>query len=419
MKKLKKLFVFILSFIFLLSFSGCIRIQEIKLEKIPTNGDYIMRSGLFMNQGNTVVDIRDEIRKKIMREKFVLADDVDNCETYYVEKDGVIYFVMCYTNKNREYHNEIRKSMHDHYYAFGYTPIFDVDVKIIDYFMIRHTYSGCRSWFLNKNIFLEFEGLNETKFMFYDTETLKMVEFDAQGYIYETSNNDVFMLTKNENGNRYYRIYDENLSVYEYDKPRDKFTEILYGEYLLFYDKNSLEETVQAVCYKTGEALNGENALAIYNAYYQTKISKHYYGFEYNGEKYTLDIEEEREYISTGKFDENGVEILSSNEYLRLTFTNIETQEIYETTNLKLMERAPRMKDIQAIYNDVEFNLFGLYEQDGELYFQFWNDDTFFGMMALSDNTPQMVFKYNSETKELQYIGFAYRGVTRIYEGKL
>jgi hypothetical protein len=40
-------------------------------------------------------------------------------------------------------------------------------------------------------------------------------------------------------------------------------------------------------------------------------------------------------------------------------------------------------------------------------------------MMSLSDNTPQMVFKYKPETQELEYIGFAYRGITQIYEGKL
>ncbi len=49
----------------------------------------------------------------------------------------------------------------------------------------------------------------------------------------------------------------------------------------------------------------------------------------------------------------------------------------------------------------------------------FWNDNTFFGTAIFSKATPQMVFKYNDKTKSLDYIGFAYRGVTRIYEGVL
>jgi hypothetical protein len=416
MKQLKKFFALVLSCVFLLSFSGCIRSQERELEKIPTNGDYIMRSGLFMNQGNTVVDIKDEIRKKIMKEKFLIADDVDYCETFYTEKDGIIYFVMCYEQKNREYHNEINRSMHDSYYAFGYTPIFDVDVKIMDYFMVRHAYGGCRSWLLDKYIFLEFEKINDSEFAAYNIETLERVDFEAQGYTYYTSTEDAIMLTKKEGNMRYYRIYDENLSVYEYSKERDGLTEVLYGEYLLFYDKNSPEETAQAIRYKTNEVLSSEESFAVYQ---EMQIKPEAYSFEYNGEKYAIDGEEVHEYISTGEFDENGEEILKSKEYLKLIFTNIETQEIYETTNIKLMERAPQMKDIQAIYNGVVFNSFGIYEQDGELYFLFWNDHSFFGTAIFSKATPQMVFKYKAEAKELEYIGFAYRGVTRIYEGIL
>ena len=115
------------------------------------------------------------------------------------------------------------------------------------------------------------------------------------------------------------------------------------------------------------------------------------YAFEYDGKKYALSGEEANELIPTGEFDENGKEIFISKSYTNLVFTNIETQEIYETTNLKLMERAPAMKDIQAVYNNVVFNRWGIYEQDGELYFMFWNDNTFFGMMVLSDHTPRMV----------------------------
>ena len=71
MRKIKKLLSLMLScilaFFVLYGFSGCVRAQELKLAKLPTNGDYIMRSGLFLNQGNTVIDIKEEIRKKIMR----------------------------------------------------------------------------------------------------------------------------------------------------------------------------------------------------------------------------------------------------------------------------------------------------------------------------------------------------------------
>lgn len=397
-------------------FSGCVRSQEVKLAKIPTSGNYIMRSNLFMNQGNTIVDIKEEIRKKIMKEKFLIADDVDYCETFYTEKDGIIYFVMCYEQKNREYHNEINRSMHDSYYAFGYTPIFDVDVKIMDYFMVRHAYGGCRSWLLDKYIFLEFEKINDSEFAAYNIETLERVDFDSQGYTYQTSSNDVFLLTKKDGTVRHYRVYDENLSVYEYSKERDGFTEILYGEYLLFYDKNSPEETVQAVRYKTSEVLSRAESLEIYNALKTSQSNN--VGFEYKGRQYVYESEETYDLIPTGEFDENGEEIIKRVPYTTVAFTDVSTGEKYETTNLKLFERLPNMQDIQKIYN-VQLNRVGIYLQDGELYFLFWCDDSFFGMAIFSKMTPQMVYKYDNHSQTFKYIGFAYHGVTQIYEGSL
>ena len=418
MKQLKKFFALVLSCVFLLSFSGCIRSQERELEKIPTKGDYIMRSGLFMNQGNTIVDIKEEIRKKIMKEKFVLADDVDYCYTNYAEKDGIIYFAMCYKSKNSEYNNEILKSESDNYYAFGYTPVFDVDVKIVDYFMLRaNVFSRYQIGLFGDYFVSQFGERDEPQFIVYNIETLERVDFDSQGYTYQTSSNDVFLLTKKDGTVRHYRVYDENLSVYEYSRQRDKFTEVLYGEYLLFYDNNAPEETAQAVRYKTNETLSNEDAYAVYLEMKNSKGED--YAFKYNGKKYALSSEEVEELLPTGKFDENGKEIFASKSYTNLVFTDIDTKEEFATTNLRIMQRAPKMKDIQEIYDVVEFNQFEIYEQDGELYFLFCNLSTFFGMMSLSDNTPQMVFKYKPETQELEYIGFAYRGVTRIYEGIL
>ena len=418
MKQLKKFFALVLSCVFLLAFSGCIRSQERELEKIPTSGNYIMRSGLFMNQGNTVVDIKEEIRKKIMKEKFVLADGVDYCYTQYVEKDGIVYFVMKYIAKNREYNNEILKSESDNYFAFGYTPVFGIDVKIVDYFTLRvNSLSGSRIGLFGDYFVLHFGERDNPKYVIYNIETLERVPFEAQGYIYQICNDEVFMLTKNDGNERCFRIYDENLSVYEYSRQRDKFTEVLYGEYLLFYDNNAPEETAQAVRYKTNDTLSNEDAYAVYLEMKNSKGED--YAFKYNGKKYALSGEEVEELLPTGKFDENGKEIFASKSYTNLVFTDIDTKEEFVTTNLRIMQRAPKMKDIQEIYDVVEFNQFEIYEQDGELYFLFWNDHSFFGTAIFSKATPQMVFKYKPETQELEYIGFAYRGITQIYEGKL
>ena len=417
MKQLKKFFALVLSCVFLLSFSGCIRSQERELEKIPTKGDYIMRSGLFMNQGNTIVDIKEEIRKKIMKEKFVLADDVDYCYTNYAEKDGIIYFVMCYKSKNSEYNNEILKSESDNYYAFGYTPVFGIDVKIVDYFTLRvNSLSGSRIGLFGDYFVLHFGERDNPKYVIYNIETLERVPFEAQGYIYQICNDEVFMLTKNDGNERCFRIYDENLTVYEYKKERDGLHEILYGEYLIFYGRNENGETAQAVRFKTNEVLNSEESLEIYRKWNSLQSTNS--GFEYQGKRYLFECEEAYDLISTGEFNENGEEIMKSVPYQKLVFTDIETKEEFATTNLKIMQRAPKMKAIQEIY-DVEFNRFSIYEQDGELYFLFWNDHSFFGMAIFSKATPQMVFRYKVETQELEYIGFAYRGITQIHEGIL
>ena len=421
MRKIKKLLSLMLScilaFFVLYGFSGCVRAQELKLAKLPTNGDYIMRSGLFLNQGNTVIDIKEEIRKKIMREKFVLADDADYCYTQSVEKDGIVYFVMKYTAKNREYNNEIRKSESDNYYAFGYTPIFGVDVKIVDYFTLRvNSLSGSYIGLFGDYFVLHFGERDNPKYVVYNIETFERVLFDAQGYIYQTCNDEAFMLTKNDGSERYYHIYDENLSVYEYNKERDGLTEILYGEYLLFYDKNSPEETIQAVRYKTNEVLSKAESLEIYNE--MKSLQGNNVGFEYQGKRYKYESEETYDLIPTGEFDENGEEIKKHVPYTAVVFTDIATGETYETTNLKLFERLPNMQDIQKIY-DFELNRVGIYLQDGELYFLFWNDDSFFGLAIFSKATPQMVYKYDDNAQTFEYIGFAYRGITQIYEGTL
>ena len=132
---------------------------------------------------------------------------------------------MKYTAKNREYNNEIRNSESDNYYAFGYTPIFGVDVKIVDYFTLRvNSLSGSYIGLFGDYFVLHFGERDNPKYVVYNIETFERVLFDAQGYIYQTCNDEAFMLTKNDGSERYYHIYDENLSVYEYNKERDGLT---------------------------------------------------------------------------------------------------------------------------------------------------------------------------------------------------
>ena len=109
------IFSFLISFSFILSFSSCIRIQELKLASIEPYGDYIFRSGLFFNQGNSVVNIRDKARKKIMREKFVIADTEHLCEMPYFEKDGMVYFIICYNETNMAYNEETENYERDNF----------------------------------------------------------------------------------------------------------------------------------------------------------------------------------------------------------------------------------------------------------------------------------------------------------------
>ena len=96
LKVVSLIFSFIICFSCMFGLSSCVRVQELKLARIQPQGNYIFRSELFFNQGNTTVNIRDEARKVIMREKFVIADTEHLCEMPYFEKDGMVYFLICY-----------------------------------------------------------------------------------------------------------------------------------------------------------------------------------------------------------------------------------------------------------------------------------------------------------------------------------
>lgn len=411
-KVLSIIFSFLISFSCIFSLSSCIRIQELKLASIEPYGDYIFRSGLFFNHGNSVVNIRDKARKKIMREKFVIADTEHLCEMPYFEKDGMVYFIICYNETNMVYNEETENYERDNYFAFGCSPLFDAKVTISDYFMLHEkTINGVGLF--GKYAIFEIDETNEL--LVYDIETLKRVEFDMQGYVFEELENETFMLEKVEGDLIYYRIYDKNLTYIELSNATGDYTDLLYNDYLLFYDYNTPETTISGVNYKTGEMLTSEGAWSIYSEF---KAENIYYHFQYNGKKYTYIRDEISERIPTGEFDKNGQEIYRYNSYLKLVFTDVETKEEYETTNLKLLELAPEMKEIQEIYNVKTFDSVGACSQDGELFFYFRNEAPFFGMTT-PEQSPYMFFKYDADNQSLIYIGFSYRFPTHIYKGTL
>lgn len=392
--------------------SSCVRVQELKLARIQPQGNYIFRSGLFFNQGNTTVNIRDEARKVIMREKFVIADTEHLCEMPYFEKDGMVYFLICYREANMAYNEETKNYERDNYFAFGCSPLFDVEVTISDYFMLHEKTIKGVGLFGDYAVF-EIDETNE--FVVYNISTLSRVEFDMDGYAYEESENETFMLEKTEGDLTYYRIYGKDLSYIEICNATGSYYDMLYKDYVLFYDNQAVETTISAINYKTGESLTREDAFVLYSEYQVENINYH---ISYNGRKYTYVCENATERISTGTFDENGQEIYKYNSYLSLVFTDIETREEFETTNLKLLELAPEMTAIQEIYSVKTFDSIGVCSQDGELFFVFWNEAPFFGMTTY-EQSPYMFFKYDEHAQSLEYIGFSYRYPTHIYEGTL
>ena len=190
MRRLKKIWFMVFSYIFtfsLCAFSSCIRVQELKLDRIKPQGNYIFRSGLFFNQGNTVVNIRDKARKKIMREKFVIADTEHLCEMPYFEKDGMVYFIICYRETNMAYNEETENYERDNYFAFGCSPLFNGKVTISDYFMLHEQTINGVGLFGDYAVF-EIEETNEL--VVYNISTLSRVAFDMDGYAYEESEGD-------------------------------------------------------------------------------------------------------------------------------------------------------------------------------------------------------------------------------------
>ena len=415
MRRLQKIWSIVLACIFtfsLCAFSSCIRVQELKLDRIKPQGNYIFRSGLFFNQGNTVVNIRDKARKKIMREKFVIADTEHLCEMPYFEKDGMVYFIICYRETNMAYNEETENYERDNYFAFGCSPLFNGKATISDYFMLHEQTINGVGLFGDYAVF-EIEETNEL--VVYKISTLSRVEFDMDGYVYEESEGETFMLEKTEDDLTYYRIYDKDLSCIEISNATGSYSDVLYKDYVLFYDNQAVETTISAINYKTEESLTREEAFALYS---ECQADKIYYHISYNGRKYTYEREKVTECISTGTFDENGQEIYKYNSYLSLVLTDVETKEEYATTNLKLLELAPQMQEIQEIYRVKTFDSVGVCSQDGELFFIFWNEAPFFGMTTY-EQSPYMMFKYDADNQSLIYIGFSYRFPTHIYEGTL
>ena len=412
LKVISLIFSFIICLSCMFGLSSCIRVQELKLDRIKPQGNYIFRSGLFFNQGNTVVNIRDKARKKIMREKFVIADTEHHCEMPYFEKDGMVYFIICYRETNMAYNEETENYERDNYFAFGCSPLFDGKVTISDYFMLHEKTINGVGLFGDYAVF-EIEETN--KLVVYNIATLSRVEFDMDGYAYEESENETFMLEKVGGDLTYYRIYNTDLTYIEISNATGNYSDILYKDYVLFYDNKALETTISGVNYKTGERLTGEDSFVIYSEF---KAENIYYHLSYNGRKYTYTRDEVSERIPTGEFDKNGQEIYRYNSYLNIVFTDVETKEEYATTNLNLFERAPQMQEIQEIYRVKTFDSVGACSQDGELFFIFWNEAPFFGMTTY-EHSPYMMFKYDAENQSLIYIGFSYRFPTHIYEGTL
>jgi len=418
-KKIAQILSLIIISFSMFGLSSCVGIRELKLAKIETQGEYIMRQGAFLNQGTKRVNIKDAILKKIRREKGFWAVEGEHYDDMnYCEKDGVIYFIYRYKKEvDFDAMNSQRNDFHTiNYYAFGKTSVMDVNLTISGYFESAIEYSDNEIYTIGfLGHYAVFGSYYTDKLFAYDCSTLQMREIFVEGYEYDSHCDTAVVLSKKEENATDYRIYDKSLMEYQYTYTGTAAYSEPFEEYMLFYDydKVSSEYSMESVVnFKTNSTLSEEDTASKwqeFRAYREATVRN--YDFSYKDKQYTFEYGNERE-------NENGERQYFESDVL--TITDIQTGQRYSATDEELWASAPVMSQIQEIY-DGEFDCCQIFSQDNELFFVFVSDETFFGI-GTSKTSPRIVFKYNEMTRRLDYIGHAsytFYSVTHIYKGNL
>lgn len=391
-----------------LSFSSCAITNEWRLLLgVERQGDYIIRQGECLYQSPKKVDISSLIVKKIKKEKKLLGIYVNqgSGSLNYIEKDGEMYFLYCYQREVSDVQNQYRNGSHTvNYYAFGKTPFLNPSVTISEYFSLFCEHSepmpiNAVGTIGNYVVFEQYRTPFEL--LIYDSETLKRQPIELNGYRVSHIEDNALILWKEIEGEIALRILDENLTEYEVTYPSGNNSD-LHGEYLLIY--NETEDTVSGVNYKTGETLSEEQAkLMLEEEQAVTKTSPH---FTYHGKSYTY-----------GVYDAG--QTLNEESPKELTIQEMGTDTVYSATYEELWSIAPAMTEIRKIYQE-DFDYCQIFAQDDELFFAFANRNSFFGV-STNNTSPLLVFRYNEQTKQFDYIGCAgtYGGISEIYKGTL
>ena len=389
-------------------FSSCAVVNEGKmLLSVERQGEYIIRQGECLYQGGKKVDIQKKIVSKIKKEKKMLGMYV-NQGSYvldYLEKDGEMYFLYCYKREVSDVQNQYRNGCHTvNYYAFGKTPFLNPNVTISEYFSLFCEHSEPMTMNAvgvvgNYVVFEQYKTPFEV--LIYDSETLKRQPIELNGYQVSRIEDNALILWKEMGNEISLRIFDENLTEYEYTYPKGNKND-LFGDYLLI--SNEKEDTISGVNYKTGEELLEEHAKAMLEE--ETK-PKTYPDFIYKGKSYS--------YVR----NDAGNNLTEEPKQLTITIQEMGTDIVYSATYEEVWAIAPAMTQIRKIYKG-DFDYCQIFAQDDELFFAFANWESFFGMTT-KNTSPLLVFKYNEETKQLDYIGWAgtYGGITEIYKGSL
>lgn len=398
---------------------SCSLINELKLAKIERQGEYIIRQGLRLNQGTKHINLYDQIKRKVYKDKgYFSVTKGQEYDFYYCEKGGEIYFVYCYAKDvDRERMNSQKNSFHTvNYYAYGKVSIIDVSVTLSGYFESAIEYSSdemATVGFLGD--YAVFRSYYAEKLFIFDCDTMQMREIFVEGFEYDDYCDSAVTLSKIQEDSIDYRIYDENLMEYQYTYTGEAMYCKPFEDYLVFYDYDrvssgySMESVVN---FKTNSVLNEDNAALKWQEFrvnQQSSIKN--YDFSYKGKQYTFGYD-------SGIEDEN-----SENEAQKsnvLTITDIQTGQKYSITNEELFALAPAMSQIQEIY-DEEFDCWQIIAQENDLYFVFVSGEINQGI-GLSNISQRIVFKFNESSKQLDYIGYGFYkfcNITGIYQGKL
>ena len=379
---------------------GCKRIvNRITLQQIPKEGNYIfLNSSAGITIGNDYVDIEAEALKVIRKETNLLFASSSDFYSILSEDGKSMQFIMCYDSK----HHKDDYFSGEFKFAIGSTPLPYVDIKI-DCYLPTQNDGHFRAFNSQGNYFY---CEDEENFYAINRTTYEMTSFAGRyqnSFDTFSSDGGGFILYKSTDEGWLYRIFDEHLTEYQVlltNEWQNGRVSVRDG-YIFHYVAGNQQE--QCVCfnYKTGEQLDKEQALSLYETFFGTGTVVSVKNlFEYNGKRYTWESDSEQ----------------SENELAGLTIQNFDTGEEYRLEPTKLTgDGAKVLSQLSGMYPGLTWR--SIFVADGELFFVLVNDESFFGM-STSQNSPRIVFKYDETKKQLAYVGYSmgtHYGIQWIY----